>query len=438
MQDKEPKIVGAAYKQLIPLVKKYAESDLPVLFVGETGSGKEVFAKHYLNSSGRKGEKMTRNCAAYLDALLMSEIFGHVKGAFTGASDKREGVLRTCTNGIVFLDELGEASPEFQAAILRISEGNSFSPVGSDKEFPANTLIIAATNNLTKVREDLKQRFHIFPIPPLQKFDIPALAEYFLKKPIKKEVLNELMACDYPGHVRELKKLCEKLSVERGDAIFGKKETDIGIETGTFDYERFRHEYSLWEKYITPILLEHNLNFKYKFFPIQTLPEVEKDDEPLTLGMRTARMRIGLGPGDVEPAKSDPGKEMADLVRKLLIEKGGEKPIKSFTALLNGCLRDEKLDLLLNSIDHHIGHNDQPQRFKPNLIALLNLNFREALIKFKAEYLNYHLQIHNQNRSETAKAIGMNKKTFESTIGRLKSILKTASTPKNKLNSPNS
>ena len=156
MKDEETKIVGAAYKQLIPLVKKYAQNEEPILLVGETGSGKEVFAKLYMNSSNRQGTKMTRNCAAYSDELLRSEIFGHVKGAFTGAIEKRKGLLRACQDGIVFLDELGEASPGFQAAILRVSEGNSFSPVGSDEELTVNTLIIAATNNPTKVREELK------------------------------------------------------------------------------------------------------------------------------------------------------------------------------------------------------------------------------------------------------------------------------------------
>jgi DNA-binding NtrC family response regulator len=244
------------------------------------------------------------------------------------------------------------------------------------------------------------------------------------------------MACNYPGNIRELKKLCKKLSIEKGAAIFAKKESDIGIETGIFDYERFRHEYSLWEKYITPILLEHNLNFKYKFFPIPTLPEVKKKEE-LSVGTLIRRdVFAATHPDYVEPRKPDPSKGMADLVRKLQIEKGEEKLIKSFTDLLNSCLRDGKLDVLLNGIDRYIEHNDQPQRFKPNLIALLDLNFEEAKEKFKSEYLNYHLQNHNQNRKETAEALGMKEKTLESAISRLRAVLKTA--PKNKLNSPNS
>ena len=97
-----PEIIGQAYEDLKELVKKYAASDQPVLFVGETGTGKELFAKIYMAESKRTGKKMTTNCAAESDALLRSEIFGHVKGAFTGADKVRKGKISECDEGILF------------------------------------------------------------------------------------------------------------------------------------------------------------------------------------------------------------------------------------------------------------------------------------------------------------------------------------------------
>lgn len=148
--------------------------------------------------------------------------------------------------------------------------------------------------------------------------------------------------------------------------------------------------------------------------------------------MMLARNR---NPNFVQP---DPGKAMSDLVRGMLIAKAGEKTIKAFTALLNNCFREGTIDLLLRSVDRYIGHNEQAQKSKPNLILLLDLNFEEASTKFKVEYLNYHLQLHNQNRKETAEAIGMNRNTLDTKILRLKSALENGSIPKNKLNSSNS
>jgi len=167
-------IIGRAYEDLKILVRKYAKHDIPVLFTGEMGSGKEKFAKLYMTLSTRKGKKMTTSCAGLPNDMLWSEVFGHVKGAFTGAIQPRKGRLQSCDGGILFLDELGDASAEFQAAILRVAEGNSFSHLGSDEEeISVDTLVIAATNKPGNIREDLKQRFVILPVPPLQKFDIP-------------------------------------------------------------------------------------------------------------------------------------------------------------------------------------------------------------------------------------------------------------------------
>jgi len=264
------KIIGEAYRELQNLVKLYAKEDLPVLFYGETGTGKELFMRFYMDESVRHGKKMTINCAAVSDSLLRSEVFGHERGAFTGADRKRLGKIAACNKGILALDEIGDATPEFQAAILRVSEANSYSPLGGDVEIEANTLIIGATNNLEKVRHDLKERFHILPIPPLQKEDIPALASHFLKKTLTEEVIQELTCREYPGNIRELKRVCERLRTERGAKLFSKKKNAISLSN--FDYHRFRRELNTWNKYIQPLIdyygKEHGFEkYRYKYMP---------------------------------------------------------------------------------------------------------------------------------------------------------------------------
>ena len=417
MEIKGKKIVGVTYKQLIPLVKKYAENDEAVLLVGETGSGKEVFANLYMDSSERKGEKVAENCASLPDQLLQSAVFGHVKGAFTDAKENRQGLLRTCNNGILFLDKLGDASPNFQAAILRVAEGHGFRPLGSDNEVQVNTKIIAATNKPMEIREDLKHRFIILPIPPLQKFDIPALAEHFFGKPLKGNILEELMARDYPGNIRDLEKYCEKLRAERGETIFSKSISDSKyekIEAGTFDYKRFKREFSIWDKYINPILHKYDLKYRYKYFPLPTLAKANVQKEDLTTAQIMARKH------GYKTSTPDPAKDISNLIRKLLIGKGEEKILKQFMNLMDSFFNEGTLPLLLENLGRYIGLDEQAQKAKPDLVPLLDLNFKEALKQFEVEYFNYHLRIHNQDRLETAKAIGMVKKTLDSRLRNLR------------------
>ena len=123
-------IIGEAYRELQDIVRKYAKEDLPVLFTGQTGSGKELFLKYYMAENERTGKRLIINCAAFSDELLRSEVFGHVKGAFTGAVANRDGKIKTCNKGILALDEIGDATQHFQASILRVAEANSYSPLG--------------------------------------------------------------------------------------------------------------------------------------------------------------------------------------------------------------------------------------------------------------------------------------------------------------------
>ncbi|MBP1736103.1 MAG: ntrC4 [Deltaproteobacteria bacterium] len=249
-------IIGEAYKEIKKLVKQYAKEDKPILLVGETGTGKELFANLYKLENERKGKKLTVDCSTITSELLSSEIFGHVRGAFTGATGKRIGKLVTCDKGILFLDELGKASKEFQAAILRVAEQNSFSPVGSDEEKKEyDVRIIAATSNLANIREDLQYRFNCLLIPPLQAFDIPKIAEKYLGKSLKENIIKELMSKKYPGNVRQLRRECDRLKTERGNKIFGIRPYQGKYHN--YDYDRFQHDYELWFKYFQPVLDKH-------------------------------------------------------------------------------------------------------------------------------------------------------------------------------------
>jgi len=117
----KPQIIGYAYKGLKQIVEKYAQAKSPVLFVGERGAGKELFASYYIKCSECSKEKVSKvNCTAFPRELLSSEIFGHVEGAFTGATHDKPGFIAVCDGGILFLDELGAASREFQTLILRV------------------------------------------------------------------------------------------------------------------------------------------------------------------------------------------------------------------------------------------------------------------------------------------------------------------------------
>jgi hypothetical protein len=248
-------IVGEAYEGLKSQIKKYAADEVPVLLVGETGTGKELFARYYMASCPRnKKNCLSVNCAGFSDELLASEIFGHEIGSFTGAIKNRAGKLRACEGGILFLDELGDASPKFQAAILRVVEYSTFYPVGSDIELKSDTLIIGATNKPEGLRGDLKYRFHVLHVPPLQKCDIPILAYHFLGRPLKNEILEDLIDRRFPGNVRELKKLCEKIKTEKGDSIFNHNKTYLTINSSFFDYDRYLQELETWNKHILPIL----------------------------------------------------------------------------------------------------------------------------------------------------------------------------------------
>jgi two-component system response regulator AtoC len=215
-------------KNVFELADKVAKTDANVLLLGESGTGKELVARAIHQKSKRKTKPLiTVNCAALTETLLESELFGHEKGAFTGAYAKKLGRFELADQGTIFLDEIGEISPTIQAKLLRVLEERKFNRVGGVETIQVDTRVIAATNkNLEestkqgKFREDLYFRLNVFPIQitPLRerREDIPLLLDYFLKKynyqghKLSKDILEQFKGYDWPGNVRELKNILER------------------------------------------------------------------------------------------------------------------------------------------------------------------------------------------------------------------------------------
>ncbi|MGB8168223.1 MAG: sigma 54-interacting transcriptional regulator [Chthoniobacteraceae bacterium] len=221
-----------ALRRVLEEVQQVAATDATVLIQGETGTGKELFARAIHGGSRRRAEPMiTVNCAAIPAQLIESEFFGHEKGAFTGATSKREGRFALADRGTIFLDEIGELPLELQAKLLRVLQEGTFEPVGSGRTQKVDVRVVAATNrdlrreaNEGKFREDLFYRLNVFPIqlPPLRERpeDIPMLAEAFARRfaqrlgkpvvPLTADCAERLRAYAWPGNVRELENVVER------------------------------------------------------------------------------------------------------------------------------------------------------------------------------------------------------------------------------------
>lgn len=219
----------------LEIVKRVAKSESSVLILGESGVGKELFAEQlHLQSDRASGPLVRVNCAALPEGLLESELFGHVKGAFTDAVSDRKGRFETAHNGTIFLDEIGDLSLSLQAKLLRVLQSKSFERLGSSETITVNVRIIAATNRdiealvaEQKFRSDLYYRLNVLPlyIPPLRQRleDIPYLADFFLKKfrrEVKKDfvdfsesAMTAILSYTWPGNIRELENTIERACV---------------------------------------------------------------------------------------------------------------------------------------------------------------------------------------------------------------------------------
>jgi MoxR-like ATPase len=225
-------------------ILQVAASEDPVLISGDTGTGKEIVAReiHKYSSRKDKGDISPINCAAIPSKLLESELFGHEKGAFTGADKQKKGLWETVGDGTLFLDEIGDLSLDHQAKVLRALQENKIRRVGGEKEIPVNARVVAASNrNLAAMvkaeqfREDLLYRIRklFIPTPPLRAHleDVPLLAKTFWKKiatnapPLPDEILVELQNYRWPGNVRELKGVLSDLI-----SLFRDSKRPLGVE----------------------------------------------------------------------------------------------------------------------------------------------------------------------------------------------------------------
>ncbi len=237
-------IIGSskALRETLALVDKVAATDTTVLITGETGTGKELVARAIHRRSRRAHRALVAvNCAALPASLIASELFGHEKGAFTGALQRRAGRFELAAGGSIFLDEVGELPPEVQASLLRVLQEGTFERVGGGQPIATDARVIAATNRDLSAavadgtfRSDLFYRLNVFPIamPSLRqrKEDIPILVEYFAARyaprfgkrfqSIEKSSMDRILAYSWPGNVRELQNVMERAAIlSEGDVL---------------------------------------------------------------------------------------------------------------------------------------------------------------------------------------------------------------------------
>ncbi|MEC7908304.1 MAG: sigma 54-interacting transcriptional regulator [Verrucomicrobiota bacterium] len=230
-----------AMRMIYEQITQVAESTATVLIRGESGTGKELVARAiHFNSPRKNNAFVSVNCAALPENLIESELFGHEKGAFTGAQQQRKGRFELANGGTIFLDEIGDISPAIQVRLLRVLQEKTFERVGGNETITVNVRVIAATSrNLEKgmenetFREDLFYRLNVFPIlvPPLRerKSDILLLADHFLQKygelynkemkRISTSAINMIMAYHWPGNVRELENCVERAALTSSDGV---------------------------------------------------------------------------------------------------------------------------------------------------------------------------------------------------------------------------
>jgi len=267
---------SVSIKQILSLIDRVSVQDTTVLIQGESGTGKELVAREIHERSHRSGKPFIKvNCAAFNENLLESELFGHEKGSFTGASARKRGRFELANNGTLFLDEIGDVSPATQVKLLRVLQEREIERVGGENTIPVNVRMITATNrNLQKMitdgsfRADLFYRLNVFPIqlPTLKerKEDIPLLIHHFLEKTalkfsdsvktISSAGIGLLQNYSWPGNIRELENVIERLHLISPDAeiltsqiisvlgistseeVFIKQ--NMTLEESVFDYEK--------------------------------------------------------------------------------------------------------------------------------------------------------------------------------------------------------
>jgi DNA-binding NtrC family response regulator len=250
-RDGLPQIVGATpeVQDLISIIGRVAQSDSPVLILGESGTGKELVARTiHLKSRRASRSFVSVNCGAFPDTLLETELFGHKRGAFSGAVASRVGLFEAADGGTLFLDEIGEMSPAMQVRLLRVLDSGEVRRVGEERAFHVDARILAATNkDLSREAAEGRFRWDLFyrvstisvPVPSLRqrRADIPLLVQHFTGpatrgKSLKfaAEAMDRLMSYSWPGNIRELRNLVERLMIlHEGDEV---RVNDLPAELG--------------------------------------------------------------------------------------------------------------------------------------------------------------------------------------------------------------
>ncbi len=268
-----------AMKQVLKEVESVAQSNSSVIITGESGTGKELIARAiHANSPRKYFPLISVHCGALSESLLESELFGHEKGAFTGASFNRKGRFEMADGGTIFLDEIGTISPKMQIELLRVLETRSFVRVGGNKEITSDFRVICATNrdlkNMVKngtFREDLYYRLNVvnIRIPPLRERteDIPLLVNHFIRKycksmsrdliSVEPAALKHLQEFEFPGNVRELENMIERAIVIGNGKEIRLKDLPMGREVMSSSIESLD---DLEKKHISSILNKYNWN----------------------------------------------------------------------------------------------------------------------------------------------------------------------------------
>ena len=291
--DVDSEFVGSNKKmrEIFDLVNRLSQVDTTVLIRGENGTGKELVARAiHFNSPRKHGEFVAINCGAIPEALMESELFGHERGAFTGAVERKIGKFQLANKGTIFLDEVAELPPDMQVKLLRVLQEKRFTPVGSNREVATNARVIAATNrNLEKMiedhgfREDLFYRLNVMPIflPPLRERldDLENLIAHFVRRFNKKmdrsiagfapEAIETLRKYRWPGNIRELENLIERCFVIENSSLIQLASLPEALRTAAQNSRGV--EFDLPASYSGPLDFDHFKEQTEKEFIVQAL-----------------------------------------------------------------------------------------------------------------------------------------------------------------------
>jgi len=319
--------IGSSKKiqEIVSIIRKVAATDSSVLITGESGTGKEMVARYIHELSNRKSGPFVKvNCGALTETLLESEMFGHERGAFTGAVRQKLGRFELADEGTIFLDEIGEISPSTQVKLLRVLQEKEFERVGGEKTIKVNVRVVAATNKdlreevkAGRFREDLYYRLYIVPIeiPPLRERlgDIPELVDFFIKKHrerthssvkgITEQALNVLMSYHWPGNIRELENVIEQTLVFTSGEMIDIKDLPLHIKSPLCDEKNLSD--TIISKFSTGMNLDDFISRIERDLILKTLSITanNRQEAARLLGLKQSALQYKLSKYNIEGPK---------------------------------------------------------------------------------------------------------------------------------------